>query len=298
MSLKIVLALFLVLLQVSCGSGVIINPTSTLVPTMQITSTREVNILASTSTPTTELYGDQSHSPDQQWIVSVYKSFENDETFLTLVVEKQDGSVMWVAEKVLAGQSAALAQYPTPFHWSTDSKTFYFTNLGFQDGCFSYSEGGKKLFSLDLGTGNVRTVLNEFASEMKFSPDESMIAYVNYGDTGLQILDVKTGDKIEFEHLYPDLLTDQYGLAWSPDSTQLAFTILLEACITDRATSIIIADIASMSQKILVNEDERPLGSEEWLDESRILVSDWSENSWYLNPQTGELTPIIQVNKD
>lgn len=294
MSSKVVIALFLVLLQVSCGSDVISNPTPTVVPTIQVTSTPEVSTLAPTTTPTAELYGDQSHSPDQQWIASVYKSFENDEALLTLIVEKQDGSVKWVAEKVPVGQSLALAQYPTPFHWSTDGKTFYFTNQGFQDGCFSYSEGGKKLFSLDLGTGSVKTVLNEFASEMKFSPDESMIAFVNYGETGLQILDVETGDKIEFEHLYPDLLTDQYGLAWSPDSNQLAFTILLEACISDKATSIVIADIASMSQKILVKEDERHLGSEEWLDEGRIIVSDWSENSWYLNPYTGELTSSSQ----
>lgn len=294
MSSKVVFALFFVLLQASCGSSVIITPTSTLVPTMQVTSTREVSTIAPTSTPTAELYGSQSHSPDQQWVASVYKSFENDEAFLILVVEKQDGSVKWVAEKVPAGQSAALAQEPTPFYWSADGQTFYFTNLGFQDGCSNYSKGGKKLFGLDLGTGDVKTILDEVASEIMFSPDESMIAYVNYGETGLQILDVKTGDKIEFENLYPDLLTAKYGLTWSPDSNQLAFTILLEACITDRATSIVMVDIASSSQKILVSENEGHLGSEVWLDETRILVSDWSENSWYLNPQTGDLTPISQ----
>jgi hypothetical protein len=265
-----------------------------LIPTRQVTPTREVNTPAPTSTPTVELYGDYSYSWDLQWAASVYKSVENEKTFLTLVVKNRDHSVAWVAEKVLAGQSAALTQYPTPFHWSTDGKTFYFTNQGFQDGCFSYPEGGKKLFSLDLASGNVKAVLNEFASEMKFSPDESMLAYVNYGETGLQILDVKTGDKIEFEHLYPDLLTNQYDLVWSPDNNQLVFTILLEACITDRATSIVLVDIASMSQKILVDEDERHLGTEEWLDESTILVSDGSGQSWYLNPQTGELRSSSQ----
>jgi hypothetical protein len=117
---------------------------------------------------------------------------------------------------------------------------------------------------------------------------------VHYGKTGLKILVLKTGDTIELEHLYPDIFTNQYGLAWSPDSKQLAFTILLEACITDKATSIIIVDIADNSQTFLISEDESHLESEEWLDESRILVSDWSKNSWYLHPQTGELTPMSQ----
>jgi hypothetical protein len=294
MTTKVALTLFCILLQTACSSDLIVNPTLTPTATAQATSTQPASTSTPIVTPTAELWGSQSYSTDQEWIASIYKSSENDQYFMTLVVEKRDHSRKWIVGKISTDKTKVVAEYPSPFHWSSDGKTLYFTHQGFQDGCFSYAAGGKGLFSLDLATGKVRTILHEFASQMKFSPDESMLAFVDYGRTGLQVLDVATGDKIEFEHLYPDLLTNQYGLVWSPNNDQVAFTILLEACITDKATSIVIADIASMSQKILVKEDERHLGSEEWLEESRILVSDWSENSWYLNPKTGELTSIGQ----
>jgi hypothetical protein len=164
MSSTVSLALFFILLQASCGSGLIINPTPTLVTTVQATATKETSTLTPTSTPIAELWGSQSYSSNQKWVASIYKSSENGKDFLTLVVEKQDGSSKWIVEKVPAEQSAPFAEYPSPLHWSKDGTTFYFTHQGYQDGCFSYSDGGKELFSVDLATGNVNTILNEFAS--------------------------------------------------------------------------------------------------------------------------------------
>jgi len=292
MTTKVALALFCILLQTSCASDLTVYPTLT-------TTAQVIKQPTSTSTPiitpTAELWGSQSYSSNQEWIASVYKLFENGQYFMTLVVEKKDHSRKWSVEKIPADNTRVVTEYPAPFHWSSDGKTLYFTHQGFQDGCLSYVAGGKKLFSLDLTTGNVRIILNEFASEMKFSPDESRLAYVEYGDTGVKILELETGNIIEFDRLYPDIVTNQYGFAWSLDNTQLAYTILLEACITDRATSIVIINIAENSQKIALSEDEKILVSKEWVDESRILLSNWSgwsENYWFLNLQTGELTSV------
>lgn len=304
MSSKVVVMLLFLLLATACSSNIAMDvvpavsptspATSTSTPTLQAvsTATQEIIVPSPTATPKIVRWGSSSISPDQQWSASIYQSFDSGQHFMHLVVEKQDGSKKWILDKDRAGQRATGDQYPVPFYWSKDLQTLYFTYQGNQDGCFSYMEGGKGLFGLDLATGTVKTILDVFASEMKLSPDESKLAFVDYGDTGLKIFDLQSGSTIELERLYPDLPTGQYGIAWSPDSKQLVFTILLNACIDDRATSIVIVDTVNRSQKIVLREDERRLGSKEWLAEDKVFVSDWSENSWYLNPQTGELIAV------
>lgn len=287
------LLLFFVILQTSCGNSRVTIPTST-----HLTSFTPTTTLTATATPQPrEPWGEPSYSPNGKWVASRYKFYEGEISFLSFFVKSIDGSSVWEIETIPIENKPPYLEFPAPFLWSKDNKTFYFVDQGFQDGCFTYAGGGKKLYGLNLDSGKTTTVLDKFASEIKFSPDESKIAYVNYGKTGLQILDVETGKEIEFEHLYPDLLTDQYSLVWTPDSNQLAFTIILDACISDKATTIVIVDVSKNSQKIIIKEDVNHLYTKEWVDENRILVSDWSNDPahlWYLDTKTGELTLVNQ----
>lgn len=260
-------------------------------------STSTITSTVTASPHPKEPFGKPSYSPNGQWIASRYKFSKGNLSFLSFTVEKIDGSIVWQIETIPLENKPPYLEFPAPFLWSKDGKTFYFVNQGFQDGCLTYADGGHKLFSLNLESGETKTILAKFASEIKFSPDESKIAYVDYGHTGLQILNLETGNKVEFEHLYPDMFTDQYGLAWSPDNNQLAFTILLDACISDKATTIVLVDIPTNTQQIIINEDESHLYTKEWIDKNRIQVTDWSNDPthlWYLNPKTGELTPVSQ----
>lgn len=287
------LLFFFVILQTSCSSENAIVSTPISLPSFTPTIAQKA-----TATPQPkELWGKPSYSPNGKWVASRYKFSEGLISFLSFSVESVDGSFVWEIKTIPIENKPPFLEFPAPFLWSKDSKTFYFVDQGFQDGCFTYAGGGKKLYSLNLDTGERKIILNEFASEIKFSPDESQIAYVNYGDTGLQILDLQNGNKIEFEHLYPELLTDQIGLVWSPDGNKLAFTILLDACVSDKASTIVIADISKNSQRIIIKEDENHLHTKEWIDENKILVSDWSNDPahlWYLNPKTGELILVNQ----
>ena len=286
------LLLFFVILQTSCGKGNLVistlTPFPSSTPTITPTATAQLK----------ELWGEPSYSPNGKWIASRYTFSEGSISFLSFFAESTDGSSVWEIETIPIENKPPYLEFPAPFLWSKDNKTFYFVDQGYQDGCFMYVDGGKKLYSLNLDTGERKTILDKFASEIRFSPDESKIAYVNYGNTGLQILNLQNGINTEFEHLYPELLTDQYGLVWSPDGNQLAFTIILDACISDKATTIVIVDVTNNNQRIIVRESKNHLFTKEWIDENRILVGDWSSNDpthlWYLNPQTGELTSANQ----
>jgi hypothetical protein len=236
-----------------------------------------------------ELWGKPSYSPNGEWIAARHKSFEGLLTFLSFTVEKLDGSITWEIKKIPIENKPPYQNFPAPFMWSKDGETLYFVNDVFQDGCIYYPYIGEKLFSLNLNSGEIITILDEFAYEIKFSPDESKIAYFGSGDIGLQILDLATERKIEFEYLYPDMNTIQYGLVWSPDNNQLAFTISFDTCTDERATSVVLINIADNSQQILIDEDERLIYAREWLGKNTILVSDESDNFWFLNPASGGL---------
>lgn len=285
---------FLIILQTSCSNGNITVPASTPLPSVMPTAT-----LTATVTPQPkELWGKPSYSPNGKWVASRYKFSEGLISFLSFSVERLDGSSVWEIETIPLENKPPYMEFPAPFLWSKDNKTFYYVDQGFQDGCFTYWDGGKKLYSLNLDNGERKIILDEFASEIKFSPDESKIAYVNFGNTGLQMLDLQNGNKIEFEHLYPDTPTDQFSLVWSPDGNKLAFTVLLNPCDINIATSIAIIDISKNHQQMIVSEDERQFHTKEWINSDKILVvSDWSDNpeyAWHLDVKTGKLTSVNQ----
>src|SRR5262245_61826999 len=129
MATKVALTLLCILLQTSCGSAFTLTPSATT----QAKSTEPAITSTPVLTPTPELWGSQSYSLDQQWVASVYKSFENGQYFMILVVEKQDHSKKWIVEKISTDNTKVVAEYPAPFHWSSEGKTFYFTHQGFQD---------------------------------------------------------------------------------------------------------------------------------------------------------------------
>ena len=286
----ILLSIAFFALLTSCSS--ISTNTPTPSPTDTITPT---DIPTPTSTPRSrEFWGKPSYSPNGDWLASRFKLFEGNLIYMSFAVERLDGTKKWEIKKIPVENKPPYKNFPAPFMWSKDGETLYFVNDAFQDGCIYYPYLGEKLFSLNLKSGEIVTILDEFAYEIRFSPDESKIAYFGSGDTGLQILDLATGNTIEFEYLYPDTHANQYNLVWAPDNNQLVFTISFDTCTDERATSIVLVNISDNSQQVLIDEDDRRIYAKEWLDESTILATDWSENFWFINPSAGN---IVSANK-
>lgn len=76
-----------------------------------------------------------SFSLQRNWVASVYKSVEGGQPFLSLIVEKLDGSAGWTVEKNQIESKPPVTDFPAPVYWSRDKKYFYYTHQGFQDGC-------------------------------------------------------------------------------------------------------------------------------------------------------------------
>lgn len=266
-------------------------PTKTETPQVTRTPTATIPI---TITPGYEVWRGASYSSNSEWVSVVFQSEQNDQLYLTLRVTSIDGSANWVIEEIPVEDENFVRYYPAPFHWSIDGKHFYFTHLGWMDGCFGYVNGGKDLYRVNLENGRTELISDTFASVMVLSPDESKLAHVEYGNSGIRILDIETGKEIELEYLYPKLITDQKGLIWSPDGSKLAFTIDLDPCGAFAPSSIVIVDVRQQTQRIIVREDKDHPFTVEWVDEGTILLGSWIGKSWYLNVSTGEMTEIIE----
>src|SRR5262245_388742 len=110
MATKVALTLLCILLQTSCGSAFTLTPTLTPSATTQAISTEPAIISTPVLTPTPELWESQSYSLDQQLVASVYKSSENGQYFMILVVEKQDHSKKWIVEKISTDNTKVVAE--------------------------------------------------------------------------------------------------------------------------------------------------------------------------------------------
>jgi hypothetical protein len=265
------------------------TPSPTRTPKASYTPTATLPI---TVTPGYEQWGNASYSPDGKWFAVKYSFEEQEQRFIALVVGSMDGSANWIVDQLPV--EGHFFYYPTPFLWSKDGKHFYFKHYLIQDGCFSLGNGGENLFRVNLEDGEKELVFEQFASEMALSPDETKLAYVDFGDSGVRILDIETGVEIELERLYPELLIDQIGLVWSPDGNKVAYAIMHYVCEPDSPTSIMIIDVNQASQELIIQDDERGMHPIAWVDENTILLGNVTGQYWHFNPRTGEVTEISE----
>lgn len=271
--------------------------TVTSLPTQTSTAELSVTPPPVTGTPTPNLADFQlrtwsSTSPDGQWTAQVTAAFpasSGGKYYTQLKVSKADGTLEWVVvdEWLEWGLGYTI---PQPLHWSRDGRYLYFTNQPVPDGCAVFVNGSD-LHRVDLSNGRVEDLVPSVGLWLSLSPDETMLAYIGYGDRGLVIRDLTTGaeQEVRFDPGQPY----QAGhIVWSPEGTALMVTLALQPCATDWAdsTSIVRVEIPLLAQRTLIREDTRRFITVEWSTVDKVLLQDGGGDYWLMDAATGHVT--------
>ncbi len=275
-------------------------PTTTSFPSQIPTERATVALsnIAGTPTPTPmftdfELREWSSPSPDGEWIAQVIAAFPAvsgmGNYYTQLKVSKADGTLEWVVvdEWLEWGLGYTI---PQPLQWSRDGRYLYFTNQPVPDGCAVFVNGAD-LHRVDLSNGGVRELVPSVGLWLSLSRDETMLAYVGYGDRGLVIRDLVTGAERETK-LDPGQSYQAGNIIWSPDGTALILTLALQPCSTDWAdsTSIIRVETTTLEQTTLIREDKRLFITVEWSVVDKVLLRDRGDDYWLMDATTGQVT--------
>lgn len=250
-----------------------------------------------TRTPTPDLSSFQLRrwsftSPDGKWTAQVTAALPvsgGGKYYTQLKVSKADGTLEWVAVDQWLEWGLGYT-IPQPLQWSRDGRYLYFTNRPVPDGCAVFVNGSD-LHTVDLSNGSVRELVPSVGLWLSLSPDETMLAYIGYGDRGLVIRDLTTG--AERETKLDSGQEYQAGhIIWSPDGTALMLTLALKPCSTDWAdsTSIVRVETASLEQTTLIHKDKRRFITVEWSTVDKVLLRDGGGDDWLMDATTGQVT--------
>jgi len=213
-----------------------------------------------------------------------------------------DGSITWDVESIRINNDCGFCfDFPDPFYWTKNGDSLYFTHNGSGDGCYVIGgNGGRDFMRLDLSTRKIED-LYIHGSWISISPDERFIAALTWEHQGLLIKDLGTGKdtQLEFALLGHEIFRretataiNQGYIVWSPDGGSLAFTIIAGYCDYPSSfsnTYIVKVDLHSMTQQMLVENDDGNRVTIEWPEANRIHLEDPDGNTWWLNPGTGEV---------
>ncbi|MDH5507489.1 MAG: hypothetical protein OEZ02_09740 [Anaerolineae bacterium] len=185
--------------------------------------------------------------------------------------------------------------------WSNDGRYLYYAVIPPGDGAFfNYIV---ELNRLDLANGRIVSILSFHlgtAYTYKFTSDETHMAYLTTSNSPpqLAIHEMGTG-KESLVHIpsYMDYWAG--GIVWSPDNSQLIFSIEGFDTGEDReyeAFNIVLVDLISLTSKVIVANYYGPICPHEWIDETRITLGDrcrpLSNNAFLLlDTNTGEIVP-------
>lgn len=179
---------------------------------------------------------------------------------------------------------------PRPFAWSRGGGVFYYTNRPVVDGCSLYVNGSD-LWRVDLSNGFQRQVVPSVGLWLALSPDESLLAYIAYGDRGLVVRDLRDGSE-RAVRLDPGGPYQAGEILWSPDGERLALILAHEPCTGGElaaAFSVLSVDLDTMELQTLVPPDERSLTLVAWPEGEGIALESREGGRWWLDPQTGDL---------
>jgi hypothetical protein len=235
-------------------------------------------------------------SPDGKWTAQVIVALPViDDTavssnyYAQLKLSKTDGTTEWIIVDEWSEWGLGYT-VPQPLHWSHDGRYLYFTNKPVPDGCAVFVNGSD-LRRVDLSDGSVREIVPSAGLWLSLSPDETMLAYIGYGDRGLVIRDLATGTERETK-LDPGKDYQAGHILWSPDGTTIMLALAIRPCSTDWAesTSIIRVDVATLGQVALIQEDKRLFVPVEWTTSNQVLLKDKGGDYWLMDVRTGQVT--------
>lgn len=274
------------------------TPTSTPSPTATPIATSTV-IPQPTATPNLANFQIEmwsSTSPNGEWKAQTVVALPviSDTTvtsyyYAQLKVSKMDGTAEWVIVDEWSEWGLGYT-IPQPLHWSHDGRYLYITNKPVPDGCAVFVNG-LDLHRVDLNNGSIREITPPVGLWLSLSPDETMLAYIGYGDRGLVIRDLATGAERETK-LNPGEEYQAGHILWSPDGKTLILALALWPCSTDWAdsTSIVRVDVATLEQVTLLQESKQLFVPVEWPTADKVLLKDKGGDYWLMNVTTGQIT--------
>jgi hypothetical protein len=272
-------------------------PTSTPQPTATITLTPIPTDTATpsptgtvTPSPTPEIQiAATLVSPQGNWVATLEEIDAGSQTTRTLKVTNSSEQIEWIAETA-SGESFYLSN-PYPFSWSQNEQVFYFTHLGFGDGCQAYGNGSD-MHRLNLMTGEVEEVASG-GYWFALSPDENRLAYLSY-KRGLVVHYLESDSETELQfNLGPEPeFWDVIDLMWSPDSNQILTIAVFDICFGPNSTySLIRVDVNTLEQFVLVDGLKSLNRIIEWPEPEKALLELENQQFAWVNIATGELTP-------
>lgn len=297
-------------LPVAATETEIITPTATTVPQPIDTETA----IPPTLLATEELSNSQkdlsqmnvnewaSTSPDGKWVAVGLFAFPKANIggqldYTRLVIFSVEENTRWTIIDQWEEMGLGFP-VPEPLKWSQDGKYFYFTHRVIPDGCSAFPLL-TDLQQVNLANGTVTELLPPSATALALAPDESQVAYVGQGERGFVLRDLVTGEERETQ-IDPGKEFDAGNILWSPDGKAVALTLAINPCtgpygvsktVWADSTTILLVDVETLQQTVLVKEDPRWFITWEWNEPERIIVVGGQEDGvWYLNINTREIT--------
>jgi hypothetical protein len=233
-----------------------------------------------------------SRSPDGKWDVQGMVAFPADggEKYYTqLKVKKTDGAIDWTVVDEWSRFGLGYTT-PQPFQWSQDGRYLYFTNKPVPDGCGIFVNGSD-LHRIDLSDGSVTEIVPSSGLWLSLSPDETTLAYIGYGGRGLVLRNLATGVE-RGARLDPGQDYAAGHIVWSPDGAALVLTLAIRPCSSGWAesVSVMLVEVATLEQTMLIHEDKRLFTTVEWPTLDRILLKDEDGNFWWMDLETRQIT--------
>lgn len=257
------------------------EPTATAADTPETVKGNEARVLDSWS----------SLSPDGRWRArgEAWIPAEDAEQYhMQLRIEQPYGDVVWT---VLDESSALGLGYtvPTPVRWSADGQYFYYTNRPVPDGAALFVNGSD-LQRADLSDGSTTELVPAVGLALALSPDANTLAYFGYGERGLVLRDIASGEERETGFVTGENETAG-AIVWAPDGSALVFTVAHEF----RTLSIWRMEVETGEMTTLVEASPDLNPTEGWTETGQVWLMDPQGRYASLDPDTGTISPAHEA---
>ena len=240
---------------------------------------------------------DQSTSPNGEWQAVLAEGiFLEGQEYWQYNVENLLNGVTWdLGEGEVNDVPIQGYEFNNTYHWSKDGQYLYFARYSTGgDGCFINPYRGLK--RVHLPTGDIEEILAKGWPSMAISPDDTSLAFIDWSDNGLMLLDLESLERVEYSQLIrPEDFDEPYlgilkqgNIVWSPDSEFILYTVEVEACF-QLITSIIRVDIINSSQTLLIDQDDNYYHTVEWPEADQAVVRSLDSKLWWMDTMTGKI---------